>query len=44
MIDEALCALGEAGEVRLIIEKSHLRFLVLGKRYDVLKGKSGDKK
>ena len=37
MIDEALCSLGEFGEVRLVVEKGHLRFLVTQKSYDTLK-------
>ena len=37
MIDEALCSLGEYGEVRLIVEKGRLRFLVTQKSYDALK-------
>jgi hypothetical protein len=37
MIDEALCSLGEYGEVRLVVEKGRLRFLVTQKSYDALK-------
>lgn len=37
MIDEALSSLGEYGEVRLVVEKGHLRFLVTQKSYDALK-------
>ena len=37
MIDEALSTLGEYGEVRLIVEKGRLRFLVTQKSYDALK-------
>lgn len=37
MIDEALCSLGDYGEVRLVVEKGHLRFLVTQKSYDTLK-------
>lgn len=37
MIDEALCSLGEYGEVRLVVEKGRLRFLVTQKSYDTLK-------
>jgi hypothetical protein len=37
MIDEALNEIGEFGEVRLIVEKRRLRFLVTVKSSDVLK-------
>jgi hypothetical protein len=37
MIDEALCSLGEYGEVRLVVEKGRLRFLVTQKSFDTLK-------
>jgi hypothetical protein len=37
MIDEALNEIGEFGEVRLIVEKRRLRFLVTLKSSDVLK-------
>ena len=37
MIDEALCSLGEYGEVRLVVEKGQLRFLVTQKSFDALK-------
>ena len=37
MIDEALCSLGEYGEVRLVVEKGRLRFLITQKSYDTLK-------
>jgi hypothetical protein len=37
MIDEALDAVGKFGEVRLIIEKGRLRFLVTQKSFDALK-------
>ncbi len=37
IIDEALCSLGEFGELRLIVEKCRLRFLVVQRSYDVLK-------
>ena len=37
MIDEALCSLGDYGEVRLVVEKGHLRFLITQKSYDTLK-------
>jgi len=41
MIDEALCSLGEFGEVRLIVEKGRLRFLVTQKSIDTLKWQPG---
>ena len=37
MIDEALCSLGDFGEVRLVVEKGRLRFLVMQKSFDALK-------
>jgi hypothetical protein len=37
MIDEALAALGEFGEVRLVVEKGRLRFVVTQKSHDALK-------
>lgn len=42
MIDEALAALGDYGEVRLVVERGRLRFLVTQKSYDLLKFRSGD--
>lgn len=41
MIDEALAALDEFGEIRLVVEKSRLRFLVTQKSYDTLKWQPG---
>ncbi|HLE15262.1 MAG TPA: hypothetical protein VI776_10975 [Anaerolineales bacterium] len=41
MIDEALKVLGEYGELRLIIEKGRLRFLVTQKSIDALKWRPG---
>jgi hypothetical protein len=41
MIDEALSALGEYGEVRLIVERSQLRFIVTQKSFDALKWRPG---
>ena len=41
MIDEALCSVGEYGEVRLIVEKSTLRFLVTQQSFDTLKWQPG---
>ena len=37
MIEEALDSVGEFGEVRLVVEKSRLRFLVVQKSVDALK-------
>ena len=42
MIDEALSSLGEYGEVRLIVEKGRLRFLVTQKSFDALKWVPGN--
>ncbi len=42
MIDEALANLGEYGEVRLVIEKGNLRFLITQKSYDALKWQPGN--
>lgn len=41
MIDEALDKLGEFGEVRLVVERGRLRFLVTEKSFDVLKWTPG---
>lgn len=41
MIDEALSALGEYGEVRLIVERNQLRFIVTQKSFDALKWRPG---
>ena len=41
MIDEALSTLGEYGELRLIVEKGRLRFIVTQKSFDALKWKPG---
>ena len=41
MINEALCSLGEYGEVRLVVEKGRLRYLVTHKSLDVLKWEPG---
>ena len=41
MIDEALCSVGDFGEVRLIVEKGRLRFLVTQKSFDTLKWQPG---
>jgi hypothetical protein len=42
MIDEALNSIGEFGEVRLVVEKGRLRFLVTNKSFDVLKYQPGN--
>jgi hypothetical protein len=41
MVDEALSLVGEYGEVRLIVEKGRLRFVVTQKSYDALKWQPG---
>jgi hypothetical protein len=41
MIDEALHSLGDFGEVRLVVEKGRLRFLVTQKSFDALKWQPG---
>ena len=41
MIDEALSAVGDYGEVHLIIEKGRLRFVVTKRSYDALKWQPG---
>ena len=41
MIDEALSALGDYGELRLIVEKGPLRFIVTQKSFDALKWQPG---
>jgi hypothetical protein len=41
MIDEALASLGDFGEVRLIVEKGRLRFLVTQKSFDAQKWQPG---
>lgn len=41
MIDEALSVVGDFGEVRLIVEKGHLRFIVTERSFDVLKWQPG---
>jgi hypothetical protein len=41
MIDEALSSLGEYGELRLVIEKGRLRFLITNKSFDALKWTPG---
>jgi hypothetical protein len=41
MIDEALGEIGDFGEVRLVVDKGRLRFLVTQKSYDALKYRPG---
>lgn len=41
MIDEALSSLGDYGELRLVVEKGKLRFLVTQKSFDALKWEPG---
>ena len=41
MVDEALSSLGEYGEVRLVVERGRLRFLVTQKSFDTLKWQPG---
>ena len=41
MIDEALASLGEFGEVRLVVEKGRLRFLITQQSFDALKWQPG---
>ncbi len=41
MVDEALVALGDFGELRLVVEKGRLRFLVTQKSFDALKWSPG---
>ena len=41
MIDEALASLGEFGEVRLVVEKGRLRFLIKQESFDALKWHPG---
>ena len=41
MIEEALRSIGEYGEVRLIVEKGRLRFLVTQRSIDTLKWQPG---
>jgi hypothetical protein len=42
MIDEALLAVGEFGEVRLVIQKGRIRYVVVEKSHDALKWEAGD--
>jgi hypothetical protein len=42
MIDEALSAVGEFGEVRLVVQKGRIRYVVIEKSHDALKWEAGD--
>ena len=42
MIDEAIASIGEFGEVRLVVEKGRLRYIVIQKSHDALKYEAGD--
>lgn len=41
MLDEALHSIGEYGELRLIVERGRLRFVVTQKSYDALNWQPG---
>lgn len=41
MIDEALSSLGDYGELRLVVEKGRLRFVVTHRSFDVSKWTPG---
>jgi hypothetical protein len=41
MIDDALASLGEFGEIRLVIQKGELRYLVTQRSYDASKWNGG---
>ncbi len=41
MIDEAVGAVGEFGEVRLTVQKGRLRFVAMQKSFDALKWEPG---
>jgi hypothetical protein len=41
MIDEALASIGEFGEVRLVVEKGRLRFVLAQHSVDALKWQPG---
>jgi len=42
MIDQALCSVGEYGEVHLVVEKGRLRFIITQRSYDALKSRPGN--
>ena len=41
MIDEALTAVGEFGEVRLVVQKGRIRYVVIENSHDALKWEAG---
>ena len=41
MIDEALSAVGDYGEVRLVVQKGRIRYVVVEKSHDALKWEAG---
>jgi hypothetical protein len=41
MIDEALSAVGDFGEVRLVVQKGRIRYVVIEKSHDALKWEAG---
>jgi hypothetical protein len=41
MLDEALATLGDFGELRLVVEKRRLRFIICQKSIDALKWQPG---
>ena len=41
MIDEALASLNDFGEIRLVVEKNRLRFVITQNSYDALKWHPG---
>jgi hypothetical protein len=41
MVDEALNSLGDYGEVRLVVEKGRLRFVITQRSFDTLKWQPG---
>ena len=42
MIEEALRCAGDYGEVRLVIEKGRLRFVIVERSFDALKWRPGN--
>jgi len=42
MLDEALSSIGNYGEVRLVVNKGCLRFIVMEKSYDTYKWREGE--
>lgn len=41
MVDEALSAVGDYGEVRLVVQKGRVRYVVIEKSHDALKWEVG---